>query len=71
MTLTFPTNNRARRILWLVTDIEKAQALVRLWNGDPSIPASRVRQDRALIFCDRQAAERLRTGKNLFTQTDR
>jgi 6-phosphogluconolactonase len=46
MTLTFPIINRSRRILWLVTGIEKAQALVRLWNGDPSIPASRVRRYR-------------------------
>jgi hypothetical protein len=34
---------------------------VRLRDGDPSIPASHVRQDRALILADRAAAERLGT----------
>src|SRR5258705_7493126 len=48
MTLTFPIINRSRRVLWLVTGREKAGALVRLRNRDPSIPASCVRQDRAL-----------------------
>ena len=46
MTLTFPIINRSRRVLWLVTGREKAGALVRLRDSDPSIPASRVRQDR-------------------------
>jgi 6-phosphogluconolactonase len=59
MTLTFPIINRSRRILWLVTGGEKAEALVRLRDGDRSIPASRVRRDRALILADRAAAERL------------
>jgi 6-phosphogluconolactonase len=68
MTLTFPIINRSRRILWLVTGLEKAQALVRLRNKDPSIPASRVGQDRALILADRPAAERLGRGQNLETQ---
>jgi 6-phosphogluconolactonase len=60
MTLTFPIINRSRRILWLVTGDEKAETLVRLRNGDRSIPASRVRQDDALILADRAAAGRLR-----------
>jgi 6-phosphogluconolactonase len=59
MTLTFPIINRSRRVLWLVTGGEKAGTLVRLRDGDRSIPASRVRQDRALILADRAAAERL------------
>ena len=33
--------------------------LVRLRDGDRSIPAARVRQDRALLLADRAAAERL------------
>jgi 6-phosphogluconolactonase len=61
MTLTFPIINRSRRVLWLVTGGEKAGTLVRLRDGDPSIPASHVRQDRALILADRAAAERLGT----------
>ena len=56
MTLTYPILNRSRRILWLVTGGEKAGMLVRLINGDPSIPAGRVRQDAALIVADQAAA---------------
>jgi len=56
MTLTYPVINRARRILWLVTGGEKVDALSRLRKGDPSIPAGRVLQDRAVIVADRAAA---------------
>ena len=59
MTLTFPIINRSRHVLWLVTGDDKAGTLVRLRDGDPSIPASRVRQDLALVLADRGAAERL------------
>ena len=60
MTLTYPVLNRSRRILWVVTGSEKAGMLVRLRNGDLSIPAGRVRQDRALLLADRAAAGKLR-----------
>jgi len=56
MTLTYPVINRARRILWLVTGSEKVGALARMRKGDPSIPAGRISQDRAVIFADRPAA---------------
>jgi 6-phosphogluconolactonase len=56
MTLTYPTLDRARRILWLVTGADKAVMLSRLRTSDPSIPAGRVRQERALILADRVAA---------------
>src|SRR5437660_6262282 len=56
MTLTYPTLNRARRILWLVTGSEKAGMLERLRAGDESIPAGRVRQDQALVLADQAAA---------------
>lgn len=56
MTLTYPVLNRARRVLWLVTGGEKAGMLVRLQKGDPSIPAGRVNQERALVLADRAAA---------------
>jgi 6-phosphogluconolactonase/glucosamine-6-phosphate isomerase/deaminase len=56
MTLTYPTINRARRVLWLVTGDEKAAMLVRLRDGDASIPAGRVRRDDALILADSGAA---------------
>jgi 6-phosphogluconolactonase len=64
MTLTFPIINRSRRILWLVTGDEKAATLVRLRDGDRSIPASRVRRDGALVLADRAAAARLGANKN-------
>jgi 6-phosphogluconolactonase len=57
MTLTYPVIDRARRVLWLVTGSEKVDALARLRAADPSIPAGRVLQDRALIFADRAAAK--------------
>ena len=65
MTLTFPIINRSRLVLWLVTGSEKAATLVRLRDGDRSIPASRVRQDRSLVLADRAAAERLGSSEKL------
>src|SRR5580704_2355888 len=59
MTLTYPIINRSRRILWLVTGSEKAGMLVRLREGDPSIPAGRVNQERALVLADRAAAGKI------------
>lgn len=56
MTLTYPALGRARRILWLVTGADKAEALRRLREGDPSIPAGRVARVRALILADAAAA---------------
>ena len=56
MTLTYPMLNRSRRVLWLVTGSDKAEPFVRLRDGDPSIPAGRVRQDQALVLADRAAA---------------
>jgi len=62
MTLTYPVLNRARRILWLVTGGEKAGMLARLCAGDESIPAGRVRHDRALVLADQAAASPLDSG---------
>ncbi|MEI7941239.1 MAG: 6-phosphogluconolactonase [Verrucomicrobiota bacterium] len=59
MTLTYPTLNRARRILWVVTGAEKAAMLLRLRDRDPTIPAGWVCQDRALVVADRAAAQLL------------
>jgi 6-phosphogluconolactonase len=56
LTLTYPVLNRARRVLWLVTGAEKVEMLTRLRAADPSIPAGRVNQERALILADRAAA---------------
>lgn len=63
MTLTYPILNRARRVLWLVTGIEKALALQRLLAGDSSIPAGRVRPSCGLIFADRSAVSRSEPSK--------
>jgi 6-phosphogluconolactonase len=57
MTLTYPTLNRAGRVLWVVTGQEKATMLRRLRDGDPSIPAGRIRREQALVLADREAAE--------------
>jgi 6-phosphogluconolactonase len=56
MTLTYPTINRSRLVLWLVTGGEKAGMLARLCAGDISIPAGQVRSDRSLVLADRAAA---------------
>ncbi|MGA2032103.1 MAG: 6-phosphogluconolactonase [Thermoguttaceae bacterium] len=56
MTLTYPVLDRARRVLWLVAGSDKVAMLKRLRNGDPAIPAGRVRQDRAILLADRAAA---------------
>jgi 6-phosphogluconolactonase len=68
MTLTFPIMNRSRFVLWLVTGGEKAQTLVHLRDGNQSIPATRVRRDRALVLADRAAAERLGRNEKLEAQ---
>jgi 6-phosphogluconolactonase len=56
LTLTYPIINRARRVLWLITGADKVGMLTRLRAADPSIPAGRVTQERALLLADRTAA---------------
>ncbi len=63
MTLTYPVINRSRRILWVVTGGEKASVLARLLDGDPSIPAARIRRDDALLIADEAAAANLAAGQ--------
>jgi 6-phosphogluconolactonase len=55
MTLTYPILNRARKILWLATGREKADALRRLREGDLTIPGGRISRSQAVIFADRAA----------------
>ncbi len=57
MTLTYPTLNRARQVLWLVTGEDKVDALSRLRAGDRSIPGGRVEAASALIIADAAAVE--------------
>jgi 6-phosphogluconolactonase len=59
VTLTFPLLDRARRVLWLVTGEEKADALAKLVAGDRGIPAGRVASVRAAVFADEAAAAKL------------
>ena len=68
MTLTVPIINRSRLVLWLVTGGEKAEALVRLRDGDRCIPGSRVRRNDALVLADRAAAARLGSEEKLEAQ---
>jgi len=56
MTLTYSIINRSRRVLWVVTGSEKAPMVNRLLSGDASIPAGRVRRERALLIADEAAA---------------
>jgi 6-phosphogluconolactonase len=59
VTLTYPLLNRSRRVLWVVTGREKADMIVRLLNGDVTIPAGRIRSDNALVIADNAAAAKL------------
>jgi 6-phosphogluconolactonase len=56
MTLTYAALEAARRIVWLVTGADKRDALARLLDGDPSIPAGRVTARDAAVICDPAAA---------------
>jgi 6-phosphogluconolactonase len=68
MTLTYPILNRARRVLWVVTGSEKAGMVNRLIEGDRSIPAGRVRSDRALLLADCAASPGLTQTKDRLTK---
>jgi 6-phosphogluconolactonase len=59
MTLTYPMINRSRRILWLVTGSDKVGMLMRLRDGDSSIPAGRIVRDNACVIADRAAVGQL------------
>jgi 6-phosphogluconolactonase/glucosamine-6-phosphate isomerase/deaminase len=55
MTLTFPTINAARSIVWLVAGERKAPALGRLLEGKSADPAARVSAAQAIVVADRAA----------------
>jgi 6-phosphogluconolactonase len=56
MTLTYPSIDSARKILWLVTGAEKRDPLAKLLAGDESIPAGRVKNDEMIVVADQAAA---------------
>src|SRR5262249_53618394 len=60
MTLTYSILNRSRRIVWMVTGREKAEALARLSGADGSIPAGRINQHQAFVLPDHHPAARFR-----------
>lgn len=68
MTLTYPMINRSRRILWVITGTEKSRMLLRLLDGDESIPAGRVRRERVLLIVDEAAAAKLSAEQKTATQ---
>jgi 6-phosphogluconolactonase len=52
MTITYPTIDRARALLWVVTGEDKPDALRRLRAGDDSIPAGRVTAAKEWLLAD-------------------
>jgi 6-phosphogluconolactonase len=63
VTLTYPALDAARRIVWFESGAAKGEILRRLVAGDPTIPAGRVLQDRAIVVCDEAAAALLLDGR--------
>jgi 6-phosphogluconolactonase/glucosamine-6-phosphate isomerase/deaminase len=56
MTLTYPTIQRARKVLLLVTGADKVDALARFRAGDRSIPAGRLDVDDCVVIADAAAS---------------
>jgi 6-phosphogluconolactonase len=56
MTITYPTIEAARKVVWLVTGEEKREPLRQLLAGDESIPAGRVRNESMIVVADEAAA---------------
>lgn len=63
LTLTYAALARSGAIVWLVAGGDKAAVLPRLLSGDTTIPAGRVRRDRAEVWCDDAAAMDLPGGR--------
>ncbi len=55
MSMTYPSINRARRILWLAVGPAKAEMCRRLAASDHTIPAGRVAPENAVLFVDGEA----------------
>ncbi len=50
MTLTRPVLDRARQVVWLVSGASKRARVAQLMQGDPSIPAGRIRAPGVLVL---------------------
>jgi len=61
VTLTYAAINAARAVVWLTAGAGKGEMLRRLVAADPTIPAGRVLQDRAVVVSDEAAATPLLT----------
>jgi 6-phosphogluconolactonase len=57
MTLTYEPLARASELVWIVAGADKAAMIERLLDGDPSIPAGRLPQDRAILVTDQDPPE--------------
>ena len=55
VTLTYPVINAARNLLWLTNGHSKAKPLSQLLDQNAAIPAGRVLQTNAQVFCDEAA----------------
>jgi 6-phosphogluconolactonase/glucosamine-6-phosphate isomerase/deaminase len=60
MTLTFAGIARARLVLFTVEGEDKREAMRRVYDGDPTAPASRVSADRVVWLVDPAAAGDIR-----------
>ncbi len=56
ITLTRPVLDNARLVVWLVKGSGKAEALMRMIDHDPSIPAGLLRPTRSIVVADTHAA---------------
>ena len=56
MSMTYPLLNRSKKILWVVTGLEKSSMVQKLLSQDPSIPAGSIAQESALLIADQEAA---------------
>ena len=57
MTLTYEPLARANELVWIVSGADKASMIRRLLDGDPTIPAGRLPQDRAILVTDEDQPE--------------
>jgi 6-phosphogluconolactonase len=56
MTITYPTIDAGRKVLWLAAGEEKREPLRKLLAGDESIPAGRVKNASMIVVADKAAA---------------